>query len=67
MTSKVNDPNGGEAVYVMQVLWHKTASEAPANITMSVEDRRLVSKYIINICPGCDQYYRSDSLFVDTI
>ena len=50
---------------MMQVSRHKTAREGPANITMTAGERRLVRKYVAEIRPACDPFYRSDNLFVD--
>ena len=64
-TKKVTDPDGGEDVYVMKIVRHKTAREGPANITMSKEERRLVQKYVVKVRPLCDPYYREENLFLN--
>ena len=55
---------GSETVFVITVGRHKTASEGPAQITLSIEDQRLLKRYVRHVRPHCDPYGEADTLFV---
>ena len=58
------ETEGGETVYVMRVLRHKTARQGPANITMTKADWRLLRRYIKYARPMMDPAGQIDNLLV---
>ena len=55
---------GGQTMMVMRVSRHKTANQGPANIVMTMDDHKLVRKYVNRIRQKQDPSGLREELFL---